>query len=507
MQRTKRSILNVSVSLMTDIVIMGSAFIVQRYFLHTLGSEYNGINGLFTRIITMLSLADMGIGSAIIYHLYKPVAEDDFDTINALLHFYKKCYMAIAAAVLAAGMMIALFLPQIVGPSEIQDNIYLIFGLFLIDCLCSYFLLAYRRSLLFAYQKNYVLDTVHFCCYMTQIAVQIFVLLHYKSYIAFLITKTASKCIENIIIALYINIQYGFTKVKAVKPLDNAIQKDIVKKVKALLFHKIGAFFVQGSDSIVITMLLGLTVMGKFTNYEMIRSGAAALINKMFETLTASVGNFLLDSDTNRRYEVYRNIDFINFWLFGCTSVVLYCALKPLITLWIGQEYLFNSIVVFVYVINFYIQGMKASILTFKNGAGIFFEDRKVPLAEAVINVGLSVALARPLGVIGVMIGTIISSGVWFLYSYPKYVCAPLLGMKYKSYIWLTVQHLLLVIMVLVLSRCATDVWNVENIWIQLIVNILVPVFIFHAIFFGIYGRSKPMKYFVGLIKMAAFSK
>lgn len=507
MQRTKRSILNVSVSLMTDIVIMGSAFIVQRYFLHTLGSEYNGINGLFTRIITMLSLADMGIGSAIIYHLYKPVAEEDYDTINTLLHFYKKCYMVIAAIVLIAGMLIAVFLPQMVVTTEIQDNIYLIFGLFLIDCLCSYFLLAYRRSLLYAYQKNYVLDSVHFCCYMVQVIVQIFVLLHYKSYIAFLITKTTSKCVENIIIALYINSQYKFTKVKAVKPLDHDIQKDIVKKVKALLFHKIGAFFVQGSDSIVITIFLGLTVMGKFTNYEMIRSGAAALINKMFETLTASVGNFLLDSDTHHRYEVYKNIDFINFWLFGCTTVILYCVLRPLITLWIGQEYLFSSVVVFVYVINFYIQGMKASILTFKNGAGIFFEDRKVPLAEAVINVALSIALAKPLGVIGVMLGTIISSGVWFLYSYPKYVCAPLLGMRYKSYIWLTLQHLLFVIAVLVLSRCAIDVWNVDHMWMQLIINILVPVSIFHVMFFVVYGRSKPMKYFIGLIKMFAFSK
>lgn len=507
MQRTKRSILNVSVSLITDIIIMGSAFIVQRYFLRVLGSEYNGINGLFTRIITMLSLADMGIGSAIIYHLYKPVAEDDYDTINSLLHFYKKCYMAIAAAVLIVGMLIAVFLPQMVVTSEIQDNIFFIFGLFLIDCLCSYFLLAYRRSLLFAYQKNYVLDTVHFCCYMVQIVVQIFVLLQFKSYIAFLITKTVSKCIENIIIAIYINIHYRFTKVKVIKPLDNDIQKDIVKKVKALLFHKIGAFFVQGSDGIVITMILGLTVMGKFTNYEMIRSGAAALINKMFETLTASVGNFLLDSDMRRRYEVYKNIDFINFWLFGCTSVILYCALRPLITLWIGQEYLFSSAVVFIYVINFYIQGMKASILTFKNGAGIFFEDRRIPLAEAAVNVALSIALAKPLGVTGVMLGTIISSGVWFLYSYPKYVCSPLLGMKYRTYIWLTVQHLLLVIAVLILSRYVTDIWNVNNIWGQIVINVLVPTIIFHAIFFIIYGRSKPMKYFIGLIKKFALLK
>lgn len=500
MRRTGKSFVNVITSVLTNAVILVTAFVVQKVLIETMGSDYNGINGLFGSIISMMSLADLGIGTAIIYHMYRPVADKDWPKINSLLHFYKRCYVGISGVVLLIGAVVGLFLPLLVGDVEISDSIYLIYALFLADCLCSYFL-AYKKSLLYADLMNYIPDAIYFVTYLIQNALQIYVLLAFRNFILFLIVKSLGKCVSNLFISLYINKKYPQTGDRHVEPVDREVRQDIVTKVKGLLCHKLGKILVTGSDSIVLTGVLGIRAMSLYTNYHLIIGGITALLNRIFETLTNSVGNFLLDSDQERRVDIYRKIDFMNFWCFGYVAAGMYAVLQPLITLWLGEEFLFDKTVVFVLVINFYLEGMRASVNTFKEAAGIFHEDRRVPVIEALVNLTVSVVLAKLLGVAGVFLGTIISTAVVYLYSYPRYVCKPLFGMSYGCYVAMTIKHLAVLIGILGITEICTVGMEGWNLWIRMLGAGTAAVVIFHAVFLLLYGRSGEMKYYVNLLR------
>lgn len=495
MRRTQRSFYNVVITIVTNALILVTAFAVQRSFVAVKGAEYNAINGLFTSVISMMSLTDLGIGSAIVYHLYRPAEEKNHERINGLLRFYRNSYLVISVVVFLLGLSVMLFLPALTRGAELDDNLYLIFGLFLADCLCSYFL-SYKKSLLYAYQMNYLLDGVHFGCYMLQNALQLAVLYFYKNYILFLLIKTSSKYLENLIISRYIHKNYPYTREKRIVPLASDIRDDIIKKVKALVFHKLGTFLVTGSDSLVITGVLGLMDMSRYTNYNMVLGGITALLNKIFETLTSSVGNFLLHSEAEKRREIYKKIDFLNFWLFGWCAVLMFTVFDPVILLWVGEIFLFPASGVFALTLNFYIQGMRQSVLTFKNAAGIYYEDRFVPVWEAVINVILSIFLARWIGIAGVFAGTMISSGAVFLYSYPKYVCSPLFEMRYGEYLRQSLGHLAAVAAAFGFSDWLLYQLEIGNLWLRLAAGGVISTAVFHSLLLLFYGRTSEMRYF-----------
>lgn len=506
MKRTQKTFRNVITSAATYAVNLITAFVVQRVLVATMGTDYNGINGLFSSIISMMSLADLGIGTAIIYHMYRPTAERDQQKINSLLCFYRRCYIGISGVVLLIGFAVGFLLPFLVGDVKIHDSIYLIYALFLADCLCSYFL-AYKKSLLYADLMNYIPDTIYFLTYIVQNALQIYVLISFQNFILFLIIKTLGKCIPNLFISLYIRKKYPFTARKGTEPLEKETKEDIVTKVKGLLCHKLGKIIVTGSDSVVITGILGISTMSLYTNYRLVIAGITALLNKMFETMTNSVGNFLLDSDQERRLDVYKKIDFINFWFFGCVAVGMYAILQPLITLWMGEEFLLDKIVVFVLVLNFYLDGMRASVNTFKEAAGIFHEDRRIPLIEALINLIASVVLAKLVGIAGVFLGTILSTAAVYLYSYPKYVCRPLFGMTYQKYVGMTMKHLLIIMAIIgATERCTAGMEN-WNLWLRMFASGAVAVVIFHVIFLLLYARSREYLYYIEMMKGKIWSR
>lgn len=499
MQRTKRSILNVVVSFASYAVLLVTAFVVQHYLVTEKGAEYNAINGLFGNILTMMSLADLGIGTAIIYHMYKPVAQRDEDTINALLVFYKKCYLVISLIVVFIGIIIGFLVPVIVGENSIDDNIYVIFGFFVFDCLCSYFL-AYKKSLLYADLRNYVADGIYFFVYIVQCVLQVMALVVYKDYLLFLVFKSGGKIFSNIFTSIYIKKAYPFVKERGVKKIPDETRADIVTKVKGLLFHKIGRILVTGSDSIVITSMLGLSVMNIYTNYRLVIAGIAALLNRVFETLTNSVGNLLIENSHEKNLLVYKRIDFINFECFGLVTAGMYAILRPLVIMWVGDEFLFAESVVWALCISFYMDGMKASVNTFKEAAGIFHEDRHIPVIEAVINLGLSIALASFMGALGVVIGTIVSTFVVFFYSYPKFVLKPLFGMKKSTYVIKTVCRLLVMCAVLGIIAVFDRFTVSMNPMASFVINGLFAVVVFTVVSIAIYGRSEEFRYCIELV-------
>lgn len=407
-------------------------FIAQRIFVSTLGVEYLGLNGLFSNVISMFGVAELGLGSAVIYNLYKPIKTGDRKTIKALMQFYKKAYRYIAAFVSVAGLAFMPFLNFFVGETAISANIYLVFGLFIIDTVATY-ILSYRRSILYADQKNYLISLTHIGYLIGLNAAQILLLLLTKNYYLYLIVKIIANIIENWVIFAISKKRYPYLSGKATK-LPKAIKADVTTKVKALLLHKIGTFAVLGSDNLIISHFLGIVAVGLYSNYAIIINAISTVLCQTITALIPTVGHLLVEKDQAKNFAAFRRVRITTFLAAMFASLGLLCLATPFVTLWLGKEYTLALTVLLVLSINLFQNTMRFAFSTFKEAAGIYYEDRFVPLVESAVNIVASIILVQFLGLTGVFIGTILSSLVLWCFSYPKFVYKPLFGRSYRQY-------------------------------------------------------------------------
>ncbi len=419
--------------MLTNLISVVIGFIAQRAFLQTLGLEYAGLNGLFNNIVSMLAIAELGIGTAIVYHLYKPIAENDIPRIQTLMRFYKISYRVIAGIVLVVGMLVMPFLQMIVGETTVPESIYAIYGLFLLDTVISY-LLTYKRSILYAHEKNYVVNLLHIGYLVIMNAIQIATLYLYQNIFVFLGIKVACRFLENVVITIIANKKYAYLKQKEVPALDAETKQDIFTKIKGLIFHKIGGFLVLGSDNIIISVLFGVKTVGLYSNYSMIIVAIENLLAQVFSSITASIGNLLVENDKEKSYQTYRKLLFFNFVLVTFCTIAFYQIVGPFITLVYGAEYVLPLVVALSIAIKFYFQNMRKTMNGFKEAAGVFYEDRFVPIIEVIVNIVLSVILGKIMGLAGVFVGTALSSLVLYGYSYPKFVYEPIFDKKTTQY-------------------------------------------------------------------------
>ena len=460
--RIKNSIKNTIAAMSSNILTIIIGLIAQAVFIRILGTEYLGINGLFTNIISMLGIVELGIGSAIVYNLYKPIANRDKETIKSLMNFYKKAYHIIALVVFIIGISIIPFLSYFIGETIVDININLVYLLFIIDIVCSY-LLTYKRSLLYADQKNYIINIIHMIYLVTLNISQLLLLYITKNYYLYLGIKIILRIIENVVITIIVNKKYSYLKEKNIKKLDKKIEKDIFQKVKALFFHKIGSFIVLGTDNLIISRYLGIITVGLYSNYYMIINALNTLFSQALTALTPSVGNLLVEKKTKKNFEVFRKVRFINFWIATFTSVALLIIMNSFITIWIGEAYLLSNLVLITLVINFFMTMMRNSYSTFKEAAGIFHEDRYVPIIESFVNIVASIILLKYFGLAGVFMGTIISGLILWCYSYPRFVYKKLFCRSYLSYIKETISYIILFILILIISYKISNIYTFYN--------------------------------------------
>ena len=496
----KNSIKNTIAAMSSNILTIIIGLIAQAVFIRILGTEYLGINGLFTNIISMLGIVELGIGSAIVYNLYKPIANRDKETIKSLMNFYKKAYHIIALVVFIIGISIIPFLSYFIGETIVDININLVYLLFIIDIVCSY-LLTYKRSLLYADQKNYIINIIHMIYLVTLNISQLLLLYITKNYYLYLGIKIILRIIENVVITIIVNKKYSYLKEKNIKKLDKKIEKDIFQKVKALFFHKIGSFIVLGTDNLIISRYLGIITVGLYSNYYMIINALNTLFSQALTALTPSVGNLLVEKKTKKNFEVFRKVRFINFWIATFTSVALLIIMNSFITIWIGEAYLLSNLVLITLVINFFMTMMRNSYSTFKEAAGIFHEDRYVPIIESFVNIVASIILLKYFGLAGVFMGTIISGLILWCYSYPRFVYKKLFCRSYLSYIKETISYIILFILILIISYKISNIYTFYNIWVQLLYNIIVSLIIPNIILLIIFYKNDNLKYYYRLFK------
>ena len=392
----------------------------------------------------------------------------------------------IALVILIIGIILLPFIPRIVGETTVTDNLRALFLMYLLNAIVSY-LLTYKRSMLYASQKNYVISMIKSAVVILKNISQMLILLITKNFILFLIAQIICTILENLIINLSVNKKYPYIKdLTAVLDVDKKIKKDVMTKVKGLLFHKIGGFIVLGTDNIIISMTKGLGVIavGMYNNYYMIINSAKTLFSTVINSLTASVGNLLIEKDKSKVRSIYQSMLLLNSWLFCFCSISIYCMIEPFIKIWIGEEYLLSKFVLIILVINLYVQGMRNTSNTFKEAAGIFYEDRFVPLIESIVNIAMSLILVQILGLGGVFVGTIASTMVLLLYSYPKYVYKLVLGGTYLEYFKLHIKHGLVTLIICLFTAYLSNFIIIPNVWLRLILNGILCLLVPNTLYF-----------------------
>ena len=495
--RTEKSIKNALVAIISNIVLIIIGFISQYVFKNTLGQDYLGLNGLFTSIVSMLGIVELGLGTALIYHLYKPVAENDIEKVKALMHFYRTSYRIIAGIIIIAGMILMPFLKFFID-TTLDLNFHYIFGLFVIESAFSY-LLSYKRSILYANQENYIVNIIHILYVLSMNIVQILILIYTKNYLLYLWIKIIFRIIENIAVTIVANKRYPYINVSSNNRIDNNTRNDIIIKVKGLFIHKIGSYLVLGTDNIIISKYLTLAVVGMYTSYSMITSGIKNFFSQIFYSITASVGNLLV-LDKNKAYDVYKDMLFMNFWLSGICSISFYIISKPFVTLWLGNDFVLTKSAVAALMVNLYFDTYGYTIGAFKSAAGIFHEDRWIPAFQSLINITVSIIMVQICGLAGVIIGTIVSQMLLYLYSYPVLVYKKLFNKNTKDFFLETIKYFSVYILTFLVTLIITRVATIHIIILQLLINALVCLIIPNLLFFLFFHSTSEFDYFKRLI-------
>ena len=499
-ERKKNSIKNIIGSMASNIITIIIGLIAQALFIKILGSEYLGLNGLFSNIITMLGIVELGVGNAIIYNLYKPIAENNIEKIKSLMKFYKKSYMIIAFVVAIIGIAIIPILPFFVEDVSVNINIIIVYLLFLADVVCSY-LLSYKRSILYANQKNYIINIIHIIYTILLNTFQILVLYLTRNYYYYLVIKIFMRVFENSIISIIADRKYPFINNSA-DNLDKETEKDIFTKVKALFFHKIGSFAVLGTDNIIISKYLGLITVGLYSNYYLIINAIQTVFGQIIISFTASIGNMLVTESKQKCYDVFKKIRFFNFWLATFASCSVLIIMDSFISIWIGDEYILPLLVLEVLVFNLYQKLMRNSYMSFKEAAGIYYEDRFVPLIEATLNIVVSIVCCKLFGLAGVFVGTVISGLALWCYSYPKYVYKRLFDRSYIEYAKETIGYIILFVLIASGTYYLSTIINFSNIYLEFISNAMISLIVPNILLFIIFFKTDNFKYYLNLLKV-----
>lgn len=407
--RMKKSVRNVSYAVVGYAVSLGLQLLNRLVFVRFLSTEYLGINGLFSNILSMLALSELGVGSAIVFALYKPVAEHDIDKIKSIMNLYRRLYTIIGCMVLLSGAVLTPFLQFFIKEMPDIPLLRVYYLLYVLNSGISYFY-TYKRSLIICDQEEYISTTTTMAASVATRLVQILVLFLTRNYLLFLLVQIVFTRAENAVIARIADRRYPYLKEKNCKPLAKADTDGIRKNVMAMMVHKIGEVVVNATDNLIVSKILGLASVGLLSNYSLVFETISGLVIKMFSAITASLGNLTVMESREKAETIFYRILFGNFWLISFCTICLYCLIQPFIIVWLGESYLLSQGLVLSLVGCFYLAGMRRTALQFRTAAGLFRQDRYKAILESAVNLAVSIPLTLYIGITGVKLGTCIST-------------------------------------------------------------------------------------------------
>ncbi len=415
--RTEYSVLNILTGVGGYLLNSILGFVCRMVFVRCLSADYLGVNGLFSNILTMLSLTELGVGGAIVYALYKPLAEDDRDKIAALMQVYGKAYRIIGFSVGLIGLCLMPFLGFIIRePPQIQESIYLLYAINLFNTAGSYFF-SYRSSMLIAAQRNYIVGGVNYIITILQSILQMAFLLLFRNYLGYLLIQTVGIFAYNFIVSAIAVKQFPHIKNKNAPPLPNEEKKTLFANVRDLMIYKISSLLVNSTDNILITFFDGLATAGVASNYTLLVNTLNSLLAQVFNGLTASIGNHNASESKENQYKMFSFLNLMNFWIFGWGALGIFFCSSDLVQLCFGEEYLLPIEIPFVLALNFFSVGMMNAVWTYKHTLGLFHYGRFIQFFTGILNIVFSVLLGTYWGLFGILIATFVArmcTSLWY---------------------------------------------------------------------------------------------
>ena len=463
-------------------------------------AEYFGVSGLFSNVLNMLSLAELGITNAIVYALYKPLANDDKPKIASLMHFYGRCYRIIAIVVLVIGLAIMPLLNVIIREKpDIDENIYLLYLISLFNTVSAY-LFVYRNSLLSAAQKSYIVNVVSNIAVVFQSLIQIVLMLTVgDNYILYLLVISVSAILTNIVNSEIAKKQYPCIKNKKVLPLDKDEKKSLSRNVRALAINRIGGLLINSTDNIITTFFEGLATTGLASNYMLFSNNINSILNTLFTSANASIGNHKALQREEENYKLFKSLNLANFWLYGLAAIGIFVVSTDAVELMFGANYKLPIEIPFIIAVNFYMVGMQKAVWSYNNIYGIFRPGRYLVLLTATINIVMSILLSQYWGLFGILLASAISracTNTWYSpYALFKH------GFKLSSKSYFTKYIVYIIILVATGVACyALSLLLHFSLIVNVILKTLICIVIPNIVFFIIFRKTEEFKLLLGFV-------
>ena len=419
-ERTKNAMRSIAAGFGLRVYQTVVPFLMRTVMIHCLGVEYLGLNSLFSSILHILNLAELGVGVAMVFSMYRPVAEDDVQTICALMRLYRRYYRLIGLFIGAAGLALTPFIPHLIS-GEVPEgiNIYVLYLLNLGATVVSYWLFAYRNCLLSAYQRRDVSSVITILTSAVQNVLQLFILLWVKDYYLYVIVMLLGTALNNVVTGMV--TMRMFPRYRPEGELAPAEKQQINGKIRDLFTGKLGAVVLNYADTIVMSAFLGLTVLAVYQNYYFILSAVLLMIEMMIGSVTAGLGNSFVTESKEKNYRDLLKFTFLFLWMTGlcvCCFLALY---QPFMEIWMGVELMLPFGLVICFAVYFYVYTLNRLLSIYKDAAGLWHQDRFNPLVSALVNLALNLLLVKPLGLYGIQLATIVALGCisipWQLYN------------------------------------------------------------------------------------------
>lgn len=408
LERTKNAIRNAGYNFLSNIVSIILPFLVRTVFIKVLGAEFLGLNSLFSSILMVLNLTELGFSSAIVYHMYKPIAQDDTKTINALLQYYKAVYRKIGLIIFCAGCCLIPFLPYLIeGAVPPNINITVIYLAYLVNTSASYFLYAYYSSLISAFQREDLISKNNMLIQSAMYGIQILCLISVKNYYAYIAIMPVFTILNNIRIRIV--ARKVFPDYHPEGSIGEALKRDIRKKVSGLMISKVCGVSRNSFDSIFLSALLGLVNTARYNNYYYIMSSISNVMRVVNAAATAGVGNSVAMDSVEDNYRNMERMNFLYMWLGGWFTSCLLCLYQPFMKLWVGTEMMFPMHTVVLICLYFYVLKIGDIRSMYIASKGVWWELRFCSILEAVANITLNYVLGKYFGVNGIILATVIS--------------------------------------------------------------------------------------------------
>lgn len=500
MGRVKYATRNIMFGFAGNIITMLAHFVLRRVFISTLGDTLLGVETLYTDVLTVLSLAELGVGTAVNYNLYGPVARGEKEKIKSYMLLYKRAYRVIAVVIAAAGLALVPFLPVIVGdPGYISlQELRIYYLIFLFNTVSTYFV-AYKYSLANADQKNYIQTNVNTITKLISLACQTIALLVLPNFLLYLLIQAGVELAQKIFVSCYLNKKYPILREKDVRPLTREENDDVVSKVKALMLHRVGDMARLQTDTIIISAFLGVIWTGMIGTYKMFVSSVSNYVNVIFNSVISSFGNLIATEGEEKQFQLFKVYRFFAIWVYGFSAVGFLLLLSPLVELYAGRERVLATSIITWYLIDYFFKGERVVLSNFKTAAGVFEQDKYLTLIQGAVNLVISLALVTKVGMAGVYIGTVIS-GLIANITKPIIIYKACFHRTAVSYFKDSFKYLGVIGVTLAILIPLQNVLMPQVTIAGFVVMIAVITVIFNGIFLIGFGRSEEFKYLYGMV-------